>query len=1029
MQTNRIRFWLVIAIICSPTVQTWADEALEVATAVDEGPVDFEKEILPILRRNCLACHSSTNSQSDLILETPQTILKGGSEGPAVVAGKSADSLIFQTAAHIEESFMPPDDNEVGARNLTPQELGLLKLWIDQGAKGEVLGIAAAPDWQPLPARVNPIYAVAITANGDYLAASRANQIFMYHVPGKMLIGRLTDPNMVKSGTYDKPGVAHFDLVQSLAFSPDGGWLASGGYRTVKLWKRTDGIRQAELPKADGAVLAMACSNDGGLLAVAEDNGNIKLVDLASGTVTHSLAGHEGAVNGLSFSSDASQLVSGGADKTYRIWNTADGQEIAKAATPSSVTAITFAAADKQIVTAEEDNVIRTWSVDFQAGDTPEGEAPKPVKELKGHTARITGLAVMPGTATHVVSASQDASVRRWDAGSGNVIRQFSHGGPVAAIAVRPDGKRIATVSDNGTAKLWDADSGQPIVELDYTTSLKHKVNQANLAVAVGKRRVDNAKKDLDEANKRKKSEEDNSKKAEESVTKSEEDLKKKIEAAKKPEEEMLAAEKALKEAEPKVPAAEAAQKKADEDLKAAEEALKKAQADAATTLGDGAADEDAKAKATKAVEEADTKHKAAQEAKKNADAALKSAQEALKKAQENLKNKTNAAQKLIDGRNAAERALEAAKRSVIRSKELVKIAADAIPVSEADHKREEEAHQQLQTAQQAVQQELTAAAAQQRKPMRAVAFSPDGLQLAIAGEDPLIRTFSGETGQSIATITSQSPIVGLAFAAGEGSLIAAGSDKSLVVWSATPVWQLARTIGAHDKPDQLVDRVTSLHFSPDSKILATGGGEPSRSGELKIWNVETGSLIRHFADSHSDVVLGVEFSPDAKHIASCASDRYMKVFDVSTGEHVRSFEGHTHHVLGVSWRADGRVLATCGADKAVKVWDFRTGELTKTIQGFNKEVTSIEFMGSSDNMMCSSGDKKISAKNTGGGNVRDYGGPADFMYSVRSSADGKVIAAGGQDSIVRVWNENGQTIINFEPPIPTSEPNQQASK
>lgn len=126
---------------------------------------------------------------------------------------------------------------------------------------------------------------------------------------------------------------------------------------------------------------------------------------------------------------------------------------------------------------------------------------------------------------------------------------------------------------------------------------------------------------------------------------------------------------------------------------------------------------------------------------------------------------------------------------------------------------------------------------------------------------------------------------------------------------------------------------------------------------------------------------------------------------------------------------ADGRVLATCGADNAVKVWDFRTGELTKTIQGFNKEVTSVEFMGSSDNMMCSSGDKKVTAKNTGGGNVRDYGGPADFMYSVRSSADGKVIAAGGQDSIVRVWNENGQTIMNFEPPQPPPETNQQASK
>ena len=860
--------------------------------------------------------------------------------------------------------------------------------------------------------------------DGDYLAASRGNQIFMYHVPGKMLIGRLTDPEMVKSGAYDRPGVAHFDLVQSLAFSPDGQWIASGGYRTVKLWKRRDGVRQDELPKAESAVLAMDRSNDGGLLAVAEENGKIQLIDLATGKITHTLAGHEGAVNDVSFSSDASQLVSGGADETYRIWSTADGKEVAQVATPSPVTAITFAAEDKQVVTAEEDNVIRTWAV-----DAPGGEEPTPLKELKGHSAAITDLAVMPGGTTHIVSASQDASVRRWDVNGGNMLRQFAHGGPVVAVAVRADGKRIASVSDNGSCKLWDADNGRQIVELEYTTAVKNRINQANLAVAVGKRRVDNAKQDLEEANKRMKSEQDNAKKAEESLTKSEEDLNKKTEAAKKPEEEMLAAKKAVEEAEPKLSQAEAAQEQADEELKMAAEALQKAQADAANTSGDGAADDDGKAQAQKTIQEADAKHKAAEVAKKKAEQTLKSAREALKKAQENLKSKTLAAQKLIDARNAAERAFAAAKLSVIRSKDLVKVAADAIPVAEADHKREEEAYKQLQTVQQAVQQELTDTAAAQRKPLRAVAFSPDGLLLAIAGDDERIRTFSGETGQAIATITNQVPVIGLAFAVDKGGLIAAGSDKSLVIWGASPVWQLARTIGAHDKPDQLVDRVTSLHFSPDSKLLATGGGEPSRSGELKLWSVEDGSLIRDLADAHSDVVLGLEFSPDAVYIASCSSDRYMKVFEVSSGKWVRSFEGHTNPVLGVSWRADGRVLATCGADKAVKIWDFRSGELTKTIQGFNKEVTSIEFMGSSDNMMCSSGDKKISAKNTAGGNVRDYGGPADFMYSVRTSGDGKVIAAGGQDSVVRVWIESGQTIINFEPPTRPLGPSPQASK
>ena len=169
---------------------------IAIAEVKREGEVDFEKEILPIFRRNCLACHSATEAQSDLVLESPQTILKGGSEGPAVVAGKRRESRLLKLASKQKEPHMPPPDNDVKAKPLTPQELGLIKLWIDQGAKGEVTAASTEIAWQPLPPGINPIYAVAITPDGQYAAASRANQIFLYHVPSKRELGRLTDPSL-----------------------------------------------------------------------------------------------------------------------------------------------------------------------------------------------------------------------------------------------------------------------------------------------------------------------------------------------------------------------------------------------------------------------------------------------------------------------------------------------------------------------------------------------------------------------------------------------------------------------------------------------------------------------------------------------------------------------------------------------------------------------------------------------------------------------------------------------------------------
>src|SRR5207244_7456073 len=200
-------------------------------------PVDFEKEILPILKNNCLACHNKTTTKAQLILETPQDILKGGESGKVVVPKRSGESLLLKIASHQVKPMMPPKDNKVAASDLTSEELGLIKLWIDQGAKGEVRG-AGPIVWHPLPEGLNPIYAVALTRDGQYAACGRANQIFIYHLPSGQLVTRLTDPQLMPSASDSKPGLAHRDMVHSLAFSSDGNLLASGAYREVKLWRR-----------------------------------------------------------------------------------------------------------------------------------------------------------------------------------------------------------------------------------------------------------------------------------------------------------------------------------------------------------------------------------------------------------------------------------------------------------------------------------------------------------------------------------------------------------------------------------------------------------------------------------------------------------------------------------------------------------------------------------------------------------------------------------------------------------------------
>ena len=422
-------------------------------------PVDFENEVLPILKNNCLACHNQTTTKGDLILETPQTILKGGESGPAVVPGRSAESLLLQLASHQKRPTMPPKDNKVAASDLTPEELGLLKLWIEQGAKGEV-HVAGPVEWCPLPEGLNPIFAVALTSDGQFAACGRANQIFIYHVPSGQLATRLTDAQLLKAAGDGRPGVAHLDLVHALAFSPDGTLLASGGYREVKLWRRPRNVQKFNLPSAaSNAVQSVATSPDGKWLATGGADSTIKIWDLGSGKLARQFAGHEKAVAALKFSPSSARLGSGSADKRIRVWNVADGSLFAETNTVTEVNALTWLGSDQQIASGGADNLIRLWQLPESTNGTF-----AVLKELKGHTAAVTSLDTVDGK--QIVSGSSDGSVRQWNMEKGEMVRELKHGGPVTAVVVRADGKRFASAGSTNVAKLWDAESGKQIAEL-----------------------------------------------------------------------------------------------------------------------------------------------------------------------------------------------------------------------------------------------------------------------------------------------------------------------------------------------------------------------------------------------------------------------------------------------------------------------------------------------------------------------------------------------------------------------------------
>jgi len=105
--------------------------------AADQQGVTYEKDIKPIVSKSCTKCHGSEKQKSKLRLDSLDAAIKGGENGPDIIPGKSDKSPLVYAIAHVgdEDDFMPPPEKKSHVPPLSPAQVGLIRAWIDQGAK------------------------------------------------------------------------------------------------------------------------------------------------------------------------------------------------------------------------------------------------------------------------------------------------------------------------------------------------------------------------------------------------------------------------------------------------------------------------------------------------------------------------------------------------------------------------------------------------------------------------------------------------------------------------------------------------------------------------------------------------------------------------------------------------------------------------------------------------------------------------------------------------------------------------------
>jgi WD40 repeat protein len=226
------------------------------------------------------------------------------------------------------------------------------------------------------------------------------------------------------------------------------------------------------------------------------------------------------------------------------------------------------------------------------------------------------------------------------------------------------------------------------------------------------------------------------------------------------------------------------------------------------------------------------------------------------------------------------------------------------------------------------------------------LAFAPDGKTLASNSTEETINLWNTESGDSRTLLGQTAYIYSIAFRP-DGSVLASGGDKSTINLWFLKTGELRTLRGQKDA-------VLSVAFSPDGRMLASG----SSAGDARLWDIQTGTQIREFVDD-SDGINSVSFSPDGALLATGSDDSKITLWDLKTGKETKKLTGHTQSVLNVAFSPNGKILASASGDRTVRLWNLQTGTV-KTLRGHSDEVVAVLFGRDGRSVMSVGDDSKM---------------------------------------------------------------------
>lgn len=285
--------------------------------------------------------------------------------------------------------------------------------------------------------------------------------------------------------------------------------------------------------------------------------------------------------------------------------------------------------------------------------------------------------------------------------------------------------------------------------------------------------------------------------------------------------------------------------------------------------------------------------------------------------------------------------------------------------------------------------------------------FSPDGRRLITASEDGMLKVWDTSNGDFVRDLWKSTGVIDSVTFSPDGKLLAF-TDGSLHVWRLEPNSLEAEA----ESPSQEILNIPNAafaRFSPDGNRLAAVSGN-----KIKVWDTATGRELLTLS-GHTGWIMGLDFSPDGRQLASTSLDGTLRVWSLAPGQETVTVSSPvTGYGTRVVYNPNGKEFATNGGDGTAILWNAETGEQRMILAGHHLEVINVAFSPDSSRFATGSLDESTIVWDlTIGRKLFTLTGHEFGVRDIAFSPDGSLLATGGFDGTAKIWDLETGTLVH----------------